>query len=363
MPAQSDDVFLERLLARARAAQSAGGNRKHHLVPATYLRRWEENERVRVTDVTTRRTYVARSEAVGRETDFYSLRAEGIDPDEVPPLTLELLIAEIEASARPTIDALVDGREPDADAAGNLAWFIALQSTRGRAFRESIRVMANQIVRLDLADRSEAWVRRRMSLNGVTPTPEGVRSALDGLAKISSGEWTLAPQEAAMAGLAAEAADNVVPHLLLRHWVVYETPPLLITSDEPFVTLGGPGTPRGEHAGAADAARILFPLSPTRLLVLLRRDLEPESCRDLDTVDVADINRELLANASRWAFERPTRSIASRLRVPPPVPAMINERVAGSPEEGKVVWRQHRPTRWANEPSTPWPVARWWPAQ
>lgn len=42
---------------------------------------------------------------------------------------------------------------------------------------------------------------------------------------------------------------------------------------------------------------MLFPLSPARLLVLLRPDLEPEERLDLGALEVSDVNRELLANA------------------------------------------------------------------
>lgn len=357
----SDEEKVARVFERARKIEANRGGRKQHIVPASYLRRWAEDDRVRVTEVATRHSYCAKPDKVGLETDFYRLEADGLDPDEVPPLALEVLLSEIEGQAKLGLDELLAEGQPDPEHGVYLAWFIALQTTRGRAFRATLRAQAHEAIKLQYGDLDAAGVRRLMRENGNEVTDETVEAGLDAIAKIVAGEWAVSPQDAALAATAAQAAGELVKLLLLgRHWLVYDTPPLLVTCDEPVVALAGPIGDRGEQGGFGDAPIILFPLNPSKLLVLLRRDLEPEAHFELDTLEVADINRELVAASTRWVFEKPSRHIGARMPVPGPPPPLVTEHWEGSIEEGRVVHRMHRPTRWVAAPQTPWPVARWW---
>lgn len=360
----SDDEKVAEIFERARTMEANRGGRKQHLVPASYLRRWAEGDQVRVTEVATRHSYCAKPDKIGRETDFYRLEADGIEPDEVPPLALEVLLGQIEGSAKLGLDELLADGQPDPEHGMYLAWFIALQATRGRAFRATLRAQAHETIKLQYGDLDAAGVRRLMRENGNEVTDEAVEAGLEAIAKIVADEWTVSPQDAALAAMAAEAAGELVKVLLLgRHWLVYDTPALLVTCDEPVVPLAGPTGERGEQGGFADAPIILFPLNPSKLFVLLRRDLEPEARLELDTLELADINRELVAASTRWVFEKPSRHIGARMPVPGPPPPLVTEHWEGSVEEGRVVHRMHRPTRWVAAPHTPWPVARWWETQ
>lgn len=362
----SDDEKVAQLFDRARKIEAAGGGRKQHLVPASYLRRWAEDDRVRVTEVDTRHSYCAKPDKVGLETDFYRLEADGLESDEVPPLALEVLLSEIEGKAKLGIDELLVDGAPTSEHGAFVAWFIALQATRGRAFRASLRAQAHEMVKLQYGELGVAGVRRLLKRNGGADaaTDEAVEAAFGAIGKVVAGEWTVSPQDAALAGFAAQAAGELVPLLLLqRHWLVYDTPAVLVTCDEPVVTLAGPAGDRGERGGFLDAPVILFPLTPSKLLVLLRHDLEPERRLDLDNVEAADINRELVAASNRWVFERPSRRVGRKMPVPGPQVPLLNEHFEGSRDEGRVVYRQHRPTRWVAAPHTPWPVSRWWAHQ
>lgn len=360
----ADELTVAQLFERARKVEAARGARKQHIVPASYLHRWAEDDQVRVTDLgqSPRRTYFGKPEKVGLETDFYRLEADGLDQDEVPPLALEVLMSVIEGKAKLGIDELIADGQPSAEHGAYLAWFIALQATRGRAYRASIRAAAHEVSKLQAEGLNSAEaVRRRLTENGVEPSEEEVAEALSGVQKVLSGEWVVGPQEAALAALAAETAGELVKYLLLgRQWIVYDTPRVLVTCDEPVVPLAGPGGHRAEQGGFADAPVILLPLTPSKLLVLLRNDLEREDLKTLDHAEVADINRELVASAARWVFERPSRKVGLRMPVPGPPPPLVHELHDGSREEGRVVYRQYRPTRWVAAPYTPWPVPRWW---
>lgn len=360
----ADEIKAAELFERARKIEAAGGGRKQHIVPASYLRRWADDDQVRVTDleVSPRRTYCAKPENVGRETDFYRLEAEGLDPDELPALALEVLFSDIEGQAKLGMDELLATGQPSPEHGAYLAWFIALQLTRGRGYRASMRAAAHEISKLDVEGLNDSdVVRSRLRTDGKDPSEGEVTAVLEGVRKVLSGEWVVGPQEGALAAFAAETAGELVEYLLLgRHWLVYETPPILVTCDEPVMVLGGPAGNRAEQGGVDDSPVILFPLSPSRLLVLLRIDLEPEERLDLDYLDVADVNREIVASSTRWVFERPRRKVGLRMPVPGPPPPLVHELHKGSQEDGRVVFRQHRPTRWVAAPHTPWPVARWW---
>lgn len=361
MPSQEEEHRLAELLERARKIEQSGGGRKHHLVPSSYLHRWAEDGQVRVTDVEAPHTYCGRPETVGRVTDFYRLEADGIEKEDLPPLALEVLLSEIEGRAKAGIDELVAREACSPENGAYLAWFIALQATRGRGFRATMRQAASELLKLQVADMDEHGVRLLLGKNGEPVTDRAVTATMNSLEKVTSGEWTVAPQDAALAGLAAQTAGDLVEYLLLgRHWCVYDTPELLVTCDEPLVIVGGPKGKRAEQGGLATAPVLLFPLAPSKLLVLLRTDLEPEQVRSLNTLELADVNRELIANSTRWVFEKPSRQIGMRIRLPGPQPPLVNEHHQGSQAEGHVVYRQYQPTRWAAAPHTPWPVTRWW---
>lgn len=359
-----DELTVAELFERARMEEAVGGLRKQHIVPASYLQRWAEGGQVRVTDLelSPRRTYCGNPRKIGLERDFYRLEADGLDEDDVPPLALEVLMSVIESEAKLGIDELLTNGEPSVKHGGYLAWFIALQATRGRAHRASMRAAAHEVSKLQVEglDSAEA-VRRQMVRNGADPSEEEVAHGLSAVQKVLSGEWVVGPQEAVLAALAAQTAGELVKYLLLgRQWIVYDTPPILVTCDEPVVPLAGPAGHRAEQGGFGDAPVILVPLEPSKLLVLLRNDLEREDFEVLDRAEVADINRELVASSARWVFERPSRKVGMGMPVPGPPPPLVHELHEGSREEGRVVYRQHRPTRWVAAPYTPWPVPRWW---
>ncbi|MGF9760885.1 DUF4238 domain-containing protein [Microvirga sp. 0TCS3.31] len=357
----SHEEAVRALFEQARKVEAAHGGRKQHLVPASYLARWSVDDRVRVTEVDTRRSYIARPERVGLETDFYRLKADDLDADDLPPLALEVLLSKIEGKAKQGIDELLAEGAPSPEHGAFLAWFIALQATRGRAFRASMRAQSHEISKLQYKDLDEAGVKRLIQQNRGEATDAEVAAGMDSITKILSDEWTIVPQDAALAAMAAQIAGELVSVLLLqRRWLVYDTPAVLVTCDEPVVALAGPDGERGESGGFGDAPVILFPLSPTKLLVMLRNDLEPESQLELDHLEVADINRELVAASFRWVFEQPSRRVGRAMPVPGPPPTIEVEQVQAESQGVREVYRFYRPTRWVAAPSTAWPVSRWW---
>jgi hypothetical protein len=340
--------------------------RKHHLVPASYLRRWTEDRKIRVCVVDEKRSYLSAPESAARETDYYRIEHPDVDPEDLPPLLLETTLGQLEGNAKRVIDDLLAHRNPARIAPQQLlefAWHMAFTITRGKAFRDEIKELCADIHRMRYEKYTDDHIRAQLREHGITPIAEEVAKHRDFLDKVVAGEIVAEPHAVQILGHAGQSASELGKYLINRRWVVYETPPILVTCDEPVVLIGGPGSPRSERSGVAVAGVIIYPLSPSALLAMFHPGITPAPSVILDHTETAELNREIIAAATRWAFERPSRHITERMPVPPAPPkAFLREgplpQVDGA--EGDL-YRSYKPTRWTSEDAPPWPVARWWP--
>jgi hypothetical protein len=360
IPSEVEAIFMQ-------AVKNAEGTppRKHHLVPASYLRRWAEGGKVRVTVVDEGRSYLPAPETAARETDYYRLDHPDIDPEKLPPLLIETVLSRLEDNARMVIDELLKHRNPEGLEAQQLVDFVghlAFSWTRGKGFRDNAKEMFADLYRMRYEDLTDDGIRARLRKSGVEPTADEItkyRQFLDGLI---AGDIVAVPPEVQVIATAAMTAAPLGEYLLERTWVVYETPPILVTCDEPVISIGGPGSPRSERSGLGIAGVVIFPLSPSALLVMFHPTLAPSGPSTLDLVETAELNREIIASATRWAFERPSRHTTERMRVPPLLPkASLREGPLPQVDDSEgELYRIYTPTRWLDADAPPWPVARWW---
>lgn len=353
------------LLEKARKNEAGTPPKKHHLVPSSYLNRWSEDGKIRVTHIDAPRSYVTSPEKAARETDFYRIEAPEIKPSDLPPLLFETMLSDIEGWGKGIIDQLLDSgvNSLNPEQRAQFAWYLAFQLTRGHAFREEQRAITNSMVQLYYQDLTEAGARELLKQRRLPHGRAEVADALAAIQDLKDGKLIVAPHVAAIIGVSGQAAADIGWHLLNRNWYVVETRPLLITCDEPVVRIGGPGFTRAERAGIATARVLVFPLNPSRLLAMFRSDAPYLPASVLDNIETAELNHEILAATSRWAFERPTRHITERMKVPAAPAAVLREGpVPQMSDETREVFRTFSPTRWANcegDPP-PWPVHRWW---
>lgn len=303
--------------------------------------------RIRVTETDSKRTYTPSPEKAARETDFYSLASEDLDSHKIPPLLMETILSQIEGSAKPIIDLLLDSG-PAAlgplDALG-LAQFLAFQVTRGRACRVQIMAMANAGMLKLWEGINDEDIAARLKEQGGDHSPEAVAGIRNMLDEWKDGKWTMAPQPAALVGYAASAAEPLAMTFLARPWRIYESVMPMITSDEPVVPVPLPSGNRREYTGLATAGVVLFPLDPHHLLAMFHPFLAlddlalfPELC--LSEAD--EINLELAASSDRRLFELPNHTRGLALTVP----RNARERsvfesidVANRPEDDRVLAR------------------------
>lgn len=345
------------LLDEARAASQ----KKHHLVPASYLRNWARNGKVGVVDLATRHSYVAAPEKVARHTDFYRLDSDDVDPDEIPPLLMEVLLSKIEGAAVQPIAKLIDQADEDftTDDRASVAMFVAFQLTRGRAFRSRIQQSVSDMYRLI---RRGADAAALLTERGIDATPEAVDETESFLRDLQDGSVTVEQQPAALVSMIGEMATALVPHIFNRRWGIWSAPNEIITTDEPVLALGGRNTARGQVGGTESADVVLFPLAPRHLLVMFRPMFGPADPNgSLTSVETLRVNLELLAHAERWQFSQPDRGVWLPT-IPPPVPASIQEddiEIADGEDATSMV-HSFTPNRWLYAGDVPWPVEGWW---
>ena len=349
------------LVAKAKQSEK-DPPRKHHVVPASYLRRWTEGRQLRVTEIDQARSWITTAEKAARRTDYYNLASDDLDPDQVPPLLAETLLSEVEALGKEAIDALLD-KGLDAltqQERSNLAIFLGFQYVRGDGTRQMIRKIVNDDFIIQYGQLDTDGIRRELVKRGLEASEANVAESARFIADLNDGTVTVGPQRPAEVMHAFQIAEKVAEVLHDRYWAQFKTSPILLTCDEPVIPLGRPGDNRAELTGIADARAIIFPLSPDSLLVMFRNPPTAKALAPLTLQEIAEINHEIIAYASRWAFERPKRKTSMALRVPPRPQAteIVEHEVTGKPNTSII--RFFSPSRWAGSSHPPtWPVAKW----
>ncbi|WP_404948551.1 DUF4238 domain-containing protein [Streptomyces sp. ARC14] len=355
--------FLALLESARRDEVGGSAPRKHHLVPASYLRRWAEDGKIRVTHVDKGKSHFSPPEKAARETDYYRLESPEIDTDAVPPLLFEKMLGKIEEFSAGIVEVLTK-QGPDAlspPQRAQFSFFLALQITRGHSFRVANRLMVRDYFQLKYEGVTPDGVRQMLMEAGMPSTAENVRTAYAQIQEIVTGDVFFEPQDPSIVAQSGSVAAEMGGHIFARNWYTFRTKPILVTCDEPVIMIGGPPNSRRERAGVATAGVIIFPLGPSALLAMFLPHARPRGPLELDGIETAEINREIVTSSSRWAFERPSRKVTQNMPVPPPVPPFMREGpypVQG--DENRLVFRTFHPTRWANTVPPPWPVKRWW---
>ena len=203
----------------------------------------------------------------------------------------------------------------------------------------------------------------RLIDHGVDPTVEAMAEHRKFIDALSTGDWKFQFATASLVQQSGVMAEGLTDVLMAREWAVYRTPPVLLTSDEPVVPVGGPRAVRNERGGVEAGGVVLFPLAPNALLVMFGPGARRRPPWELSHTETVEVNREILAHVSRWAFERPGRRFAVSVQVPPHPTKFLRreEQPLAADDTGADPFVYRKRTRWASISHPPsWPVARWW---
>jgi hypothetical protein len=343
-------------------ARKNTGPRQHHLIPASYLDRWSVAGRVQWTDLDSGRSQEQRPAKMARERDYYRLPADAFTVDDLPPMLLETLLSDVEASGKAAIDALLrtDRLATTSKERIDLATFMGMQYVRGERGRSVVRESTSEYHRVVWSDVTDEGIADLLRQEKIEPTSEVLASARDSLAHLDDRSLRFEPEETTQMVFAVASAQKVAEYLLRRSWVLYRGDGL-ITCDEPVVPIGGPGTDRKNVSGIGNAAVVAFPLSPDALLVMHQPGQHRYPIGSLTSSEIVEINREVAGNAARLAFDRPGRHAVSALKIPRrPDTAVRSEEFPGRTAEESLV-RMFRLSRWSSmQKPPPWPVRRWY---
>ncbi len=348
--------------------------RKHHLIPAVYLRRWESDGLLRVTDVDQRHSYLTSAANAARETDFYSLESQDLDPDEVPPLLAETAFSRLEANAAEALVVLLDDHDRlSSQQRFDLTALMLMQYTRGRLHREGQQFLTNEFHRVTYGSLTRQAARETfVKYEGRAQNEEELDRLYSDFQALQRGELLVHQQRPQMVLDAMQLAMDGGACLYDRVWTLMNCRRDLLTTDEPVLPVDFDAAPRDERAGVGIAPVVFFPLAPSKVLAMFHPVVAPlvgltEGSRaELDGMESVALSHELLATSHRWAFEAPCaddRSLALKLRVPERDESARFESVTGAslPGGGELM-RFYVPTRWASAATVPpSPVRGWFP--
>jgi hypothetical protein len=309
----------------------------------------------------TRKTFPSSPGNAARITDFYQVDSPDLDPNEIPPALVENMLSIIEGSAVPALDNLlangVNGLS--GQDRGDIATFLGFQAARGQQTRNMIIGMAAEMSRyMHSADMTLDGIKAQLESKGVPFSEEVLAEFREFHAGLKDGSIVLRPQQAELVGMPMSIAVENAEVLFKRHWVLFRTNRVLLTCDEPVIPIGGPGRSRIRRSGLGTAPVVVFPVAPDALLAMFLTKPGPVQRAPLDLVELAELNREIAASASRWAIDRQGRVAALKFDIPAwptsAVQTQQHEITEGTLVHG--MWLN----RWAGSDTPPdWPVPRW----
>lgn len=304
---------------------------RHHLVPQMYLKNFADaKSRVALVDRDdpTRRIVTTVRNACA-EVGFYRIDPESIDASAaddvvIHPELIEQQLSRFETAARPGLFQLVRTRSKDAltrDDWYHLVNFIALQSVRGRRWRDDFDSVATHATRMHLAEsvsdeKIRDWLKDAGERYGKAEVREFRRRMLG-----DGGPRVIAPRTVHVFEGIKLAFDIIAPRLADRmDWQVIEaSSATVLTGDEP-VCWWAPGD---SPVGYVNARAIWMPLSKDLILELIDADTDRAGLGlpDLQTPSgrdemVALVNREVAGQAERWIVHHPETDPVEGLDIP-----------------------------------------------
>lgn len=302
--------------------------RRHHTVPAFYLRGFADGERLLTIALPGTRRFTQMVKDASVATDFYAIPGHK-DGDDV----LEEALADLEGKAAPVIARIVARRPLLPGDRGTLAYYIAVQAARSPAQKRNADALKAQMARFAIGLAGRERFGDRFSGIGKQLTER----QLDEL-------WKQAmrpegpPLEVSTTEFAAQmvgTAQQLVPYIAGRPWTfIHFGDEALITSDDPVTLIPRENANPSEGIGYGTAGEIMMPISRRVALVMGDLDEAASTLRfedvgagtydavRLGTAEVARlVNEHTALSASKWIFAHPAdeKSVPSNLPAPNPV--------------------------------------------
>ena len=285
---------------RSTGRKCMGRSKRHHTVPAFYLKRFADSsgriERIESLSATPLLLSVRNASV---ETDYYTVITDG-EPSDV----IGRKLAEIEGLASEAFRHLDEGLPPSPDDVAGLCNFLALQLTRVRSFRDSIDRFSTDVMRRIMAlEASRGPERVAHVIEEATGEKASEGDVAEAMEWMTTGGFDLElhPNAAILSML--QAASPLVDMFAQMRWTVARfEEPVLLTSDNP-VTLWAENPGRFGAVGVATADEIALPTSPTTAVVIYPQAEHGDPLGE--GPGVGDLCSRTLRSAHKWAFAPP----------------------------------------------------------
>lgn len=295
---------------------------RHHILPQMILRRFATTKEL----ITMHSREGIRSPfqlAVRKacsEVGFYEIpkadvadcHQEGHEPEIV-----ESVLSGIEGAANAIITEILDGSFPiSGEKRFRLAFYLALQMSRGWSFRESINQTAQNILILHLeATMTDEWLADSIQKDGGRPSQRSIedrrREILRNPPRIEVGKST-AIQQSLDVGM-----NELLPHIYLRSWRILKfKDPCLLTSDNPFGYWAPIDRRKDGPFGVGDAPAVFFPLDRSTALSMTLRRAEEQIVPSGQT-RARQINYCVAVEAEKWIMHHPADAPLNGIEMPP----------------------------------------------
>ncbi len=357
----------EELDALFRESRSNAQTRKHHLVPASHLRRWTRDGQLNVTDLSeSKKSYSSSAETAARITDFYAIRSEQIDEDELPPMLMETMLSKIEGNAVAPIDRLIEVGPSglSMEDAHAICRFVGFQIQRGRHGRQLLTELSSQSAKLLLTSMSDESIGRMLRKRRESADEDEIAEVRRALDTLNEGTVEVRAPKAMLIWLAADAGEKSWKFLATRRWMVCHSGTEIVTCHEPVAFVSASVRQDGAPRGLGLSSAIIFPLDPHHLLVMFHPDMPIGMLglkAELLPSEAEEINTVLAWNASRWIFERAESRRLQNLWIPPhsPEKLMLTRLPLSEPTDGELAHFRSRPRIHPSLPGLRRPVDRW----
>lgn len=269
---------------------------QQHLVPKWLLKRFaNEAGQVAAFRRSTGHRFVASVDKVEKVGGFFNV-------DDPSPERIETnILAPIDDHARRAVEALHGGEFPVSPQTRDaLAWFLAVQIGRGRAFEHMTKALEDFVGKRILRQRLPTKESMREPWpNGRVLSEEEVESLYHVLYENPASitvEW---PQEKRILAMLRVAQETNSYIWQMSYSIVHCDEPLVIT-DSPVVLVKDPELPPHLSAGLLTAKEIRVPIGRHLLLLLRPRSRE---CREQLYRVPADTSAQINRYNAAWAFD------------------------------------------------------------
>ncbi|NQX34729.1 DUF4238 domain-containing protein [Herbiconiux sp. VKM Ac-2851] len=261
------------------------------------------------------------------ERGFYRIETEDLarDEDRVEhdPEAIENALSQVEGAIAASIKRLVEpGSTPDQTDWYRLIQFAALQTVRGRRWREDMVALATQAARTSiLAELDDEHIRVWLVAQDLPAGPDDVAAFYESLQ--GSRFPRLIPPQAVLVQESLKMAfgDPATGDLGLQQFLAGKSVSLIRTSRVAVLTSDEPvcwWSPGDAPIGYATAQMVWVPLSPRLILQFRDPDFDPAAHGVPDVADYLAkfVNGLVAAQADRWIIHHPSDAPLADMQLP-----------------------------------------------